>query len=479
MNDEVERSVADCNRLPAFVSFAQVNQGSSMADAIEADVAVAVERGAEGLIYLDHNGTTPVAPEVLEAMLPFFSRHFGNPSSATDLGRTARAAIEEARADVAALIGAGADEIVFTSGGTEASNHAIRGFASVAAASRRKVVTSMVEHPATEMCCCGLEALGFSLTRLRVDGDGLISIAAAEKAMGDDVALVSVIHAQNETGTLQPIEDLAAAARRARAPIHVDASQSIGKVPIDVVAWGVDALTIAGHKLYAPKGIGALFVKRGHAFGSVMAGAGQEAGRRPGTENVPGIVGLGAACAIAARRLTADAARLADLRERLWQRLAAAVPGIVRVAAGAPTLPNTLNVLFPRTIGNDLLAVTPGIAASTGSACHAGDSRPSANSSCPRLPTGCRAWRSTTYAWPGDRRDTGRSRGRSPGVEFCQVCAIGRLIFRAGRLIAPVRQAVEANSVPALPYRFRSNLAPFGPAAAGAWPRSRVATARR
>lgn len=328
-------------------------------------------------IYLDYNGTTPVAPEVLDAMLPFLRDQFGNASSTTPLGRAARSAIEEARAEVAKLIGALPEEIIFTGGGTEASNHAIRGFAAVAPVSRRRIVTSMVEHPATEMPCRRLEREGFAVSRIGVDDDGVVDLAAARTAIDGETALVTIIHAQNEIGTLEPVAELAEAARMAGSPIHVDASQSLGKVPVDVAVWGIDALTLAGHKLYAPKGIGALYLQIGHAIPSVLDGAGQEGGRRPGTENVPYIVGLGRACRIAGERLAADATRIAALKERLWQALAAGVPGLRRLG-GARTLPNTLSVLFPEAVGNDLLEATPAIAASTGSACHAGSSQPSA-----------------------------------------------------------------------------------------------------
>jgi len=334
-------------------------------------------RPSDSPIYLDYNGTTPVAPEVLDAMLPFLREHFGNASSTTPLGRTARAAIEQARAEVAGLLGSRPKEIIFTGGGTEASNHAIRGFAAVAPAGRRRIVTSTVEHPATEMPCRRLEKAGFAVTRIGVDADGVVDLAAAGMAIDRRTALVTIIHAQNEIGTLEPVAELAEAARRAGAPIHVDASQSLGKVPVDVAAWGIDALTLAGHKLYAPKGIGALFLRSGHVIPSVIDGAGQEGGRRPGTENVPYIVGLGRACRLARDHLAEEAARIAALKERLWQGLAPAVPGLTRLG-GPHTLPNTLSLLFPGMIGNDLLDAAPAIAASTGSACHAGSSQPSA-----------------------------------------------------------------------------------------------------
>lgn len=333
--------------------------------------------GTTSPIYLDHNGTTPVAPEILDAMLPFLREEFGNASSTTPLGQRARAAVERARDQVAALIGALPDEITFTSGGTEASNHAIFGFAGSAPPSRRAIVTSAVEHPATEMPCRRLEAADFVVRRMPVDRAGVVDLDAAQRMIADDVALVTIIHAQNETGTLEPIGEIATMAKAVGAPIHVDASQSLGKVALDVRSWGVDAMTIAGHKLYAPKGIGALYLRRGRDPGGILFGAGQERGRRPGTENVPYIVALGEACRLAGLRQAADEQRLTALREALWQSLSRAIPDLIRVADGAPTLPNTLNVLFPDVVGNDLLAATPSIAASTGSTCHAGDSSPS------------------------------------------------------------------------------------------------------
>ncbi len=328
-------------------------------------------------VYLDHNGTTPVAPEVLDAMLPFLRGEFGNPSSTTPWGQRARSAIEQARAEVAGLINAHPDELIFMSGGTEASNHAIAGFAGRAPGDRRRIVTSTVEHPATENPCRRLEQAGFAVVRIPVAHNGIVDVKAAEAAIDASTALITIIHAQNETGVLQPVPELARAAAAAGAPIHVDASQSLGKVPVDVAAWGIDAMTIAGHKLYAPKGIGVLFLKRGHDLPSPLAGAGQERGRRPGTENVASIVGLGRACVMAGQRLAEDAERIARLRDRLWQELSSRVAGLERVGAGAPTLPNTLNVLFPRIAGNAVLAAAPEVAASTGSACHAGEDKPS------------------------------------------------------------------------------------------------------
>ncbi len=329
-------------------------------------------------IYLDYNGTTPVDPEVLDAMLPFLRGEFGNPSSATPLGARAKAAIERARGEVAALIGADSFEVVFTSGGTEASNQAIFGFAGCAPSSRRKIVSSTVEHPATEMPLRRLAEQTFSVVRAPVARNGIVDVVEAAAEIDASTELVTIIHAQNETGVLQPVAELSAAAARAGAPIHVDASQSLGKVHVDVRAWGIDALTIAGHKLYAPKGIGALFVRRGHELPSPLAGAGQEYGRRPGTENVAYIAGLGRACGIAARRLREDARTIGGLRDALWKGLSSGIAGLVRVGDGAASLPNTLNVLLPGVAGHEALAATPRIAAATGSACHAGATMPSA-----------------------------------------------------------------------------------------------------
>lgn len=329
-------------------------------------------------VYLDHNATTPVDPAVLDAMLPFLKAEFGNPSSAYPLGRRARAAVEAARAEVAALIGARPEEILFTGGGTEASNHAIRGVASAAPVERRRIVTSTVEHPATERTVRRLASAGFALDHLPVDGTGRIDVAEAVRRIDGATALVTVIQAQNEVGTLQPVSELAALARRHGATIHADASQSLGKVPVDVAALGIDLLTIAGHKLYAPKGIGALYIRTGLRLGPLFDGAGQEDGRRPGTENVPYMVALGAACRLAAARMAEEAARLDALRADLHRRLAGAVPGLRVLGHPTERLPNTLNVLFPAVRGNDVLAAAPEVMASTGSACHAGDPQPSA-----------------------------------------------------------------------------------------------------
>ena len=233
-------------------------------------------------IYLDHNATTPIMPGVLDAMLPFLSEQYGNPSSSYALGRAAKEAVAIARGHVAALIGAEADEIIFTSGGTEANNIAIRGSVDPNG-SKHSIVTSTVEHPATEEPCDLLAKQGYTIHRIRVGRDGRVDAEAARRAIRDGAGLVTLIHAQNETGVLQPVAEIAAAAREHGALMHIDAAQAVGKIDLDVKSLGVDLLSIAGHKLYAPKGIGVLYVRRGVRTQSVLRGAGQESGRRPGT----------------------------------------------------------------------------------------------------------------------------------------------------------------------------------------------------
>jgi cysteine desulfurase len=329
------------------------------------------------LIYLDHNATTPVAPEVLDAMLPYLRDQYGNPSSDHPIGRRAAAAVEQARAQVAALIGAEPGAIVFSSGGTESNNLAIRGTASVAEATRQRIVTTSVEHPATTAPCQHLETQGWTITRLPSTPTGSIDTANAAAAMGPDVALVTMLLAQNETGAILPVGDVATHAHRSGAVVHTDAAQAIGKIDVDVNNLDVDLLSIAGHKCYAPKGVGALYRRAGAPLGPVLLGAGQEGGVRPGTENVASIVGLGAACELAGRRLAADGPRLVVLRDTLWEQLRDAVPGLVRHTP-QNSLPNTLMVSFPDVLGRAVLAASPGLAASTGSACHAGQDTPAA-----------------------------------------------------------------------------------------------------
>jgi cysteine desulfurase len=325
---------------------------------------------------LDYNATTPVDPAVLDAMLPYLRGEFGNPSSAHGLGRRAHDAVEAARAEVAALIGAAPDEIVFTSGGTEASNVAIRGAVRIDD-TRRDVVTSAIEHPATEACCAFLEGEGHKVTRVSAKADGLIDPARIAVAIDHKTALVTIIHAQNEIGTIQPIAEIAAAARRHGALVHVDAAQSVGKIAVDVEEIGADLLSIAGHKLYAPKGVGVLYIRRGLEPPPLLLGAGQERGRRPGTENVPYIVALGEACRIAGTMLERESKRLSALAGDLFAALKRDISGIMLVGHPTQRLPNTLNVLFPNASGRKVLEKCPRVLASTGSACHADSEDPS------------------------------------------------------------------------------------------------------
>jgi cysteine desulfurase len=332
------------------------------------------------MVYLDHNATTPIAREVLEAMLPYLERHFGNPSSAHAHGATAATAVAQARAEVAALLGGEPDGVVFTASGSEADNLAIKGIALAHLGDRDHIVTSAVEHPAVLATCRYLQRrLGFRLTIVPVDSHGVVDPDDVRRAIEPATALVSVMHANNEVGTLQPIAEIAAMARDRGVLVHTDAAQSVGKLPLDVDSLGVDLLTVAGHKLYAPKGIGALYVRPGTRLDPVIHGAGHERGLRAGTENVPYIAGLGAAAALADDRLRKGAhVEVQRLRDRLHAALQSAVPDLALNGRSHDRLPNTLNVSFPGHDGERLLACAPSIAAATGSACHSGRTEPSA-----------------------------------------------------------------------------------------------------
>jgi cysteine desulfurase len=332
-------------------------------------------------IYLDYNATTPLDPAVVDAMLPYLREHFGNPSSSHSYGKTAHDAVDQARAQVAALLGAQPEEVIFTGGGSEASNHALKGavFAKLRGIFGRwardaHIITSAIEHPATLQPCEFLKRLGCRITILPVDKFGLVDPAAVKQAIDRKTTIVSIMHSNNEVGTLQPIKEIAAIARQHGALMHTDAAQSTGKLPLDVNELGVDLLSVAGHKLYAPKGIGVLYMRNGVKLEPLIHGATHEASRRAGTENVPYVVALGTACDIARRSLPQASDRLRQLRDRLWQKLRDGLGDRV-VLNGHPEkrLPNTLNVNFVDQIGVDLLAAVPEIAASTGSACHEGD----------------------------------------------------------------------------------------------------------
>ena len=320
-------------------------------------------------IYLDHNASTPLLPEVLEAMLPYLADHYGNPSSPHYYGRTMRDAAEVAREQLASLIDCSPAEIFFTSGGTEANNLAIRGVAA-ACPRLRQIVTSVIEHPATLAPCALLESRGYQVDRMPVDQTGAVRLSDIQAIISKETLLVTIMHANSETGTLQPIREISRMAHQAGALVHSDAAQSVGKVPVSVRHEEVDLLSVAGHKLYAPQGIGALYVRSGTDIEPLLLGAGHERGLRPGTENVASIVGLGKACAIAERDLAEESRRVRELRDRLWNRLNEHIQGLAVNGHPGNRLPNTLSVRFPGVSGNALLDACPAIAASTGSACH-------------------------------------------------------------------------------------------------------------
>lgn len=323
-------------------------------------------------IYLDYNATTPVDPRVVEAMLPYLWTHYGNPSSDHVYGQRAKAAVEAARAEVAALIGAQPAEIVFTGCATEANNLALQGAArALLSGSRRTLLYSAVEHPSVAQPMRHLANAGWTVTEIPVDESARVDANALK--IGSDVALTSVMLANNEVGTIQPIRAIAEKARAAGALLHVDAAQAVGKIAVNVNELGCDLLTLAGHKFYAPKGVGALYVRTGTALIPIMQGAGHERGLRPGTENVPHIVALGEAARLVREEEAQESARIRSLRDALHHRLTRTIPGLMLNGHAEERLPNTLNLSFPGASGWDLLAGADALAASTGSACHAGN----------------------------------------------------------------------------------------------------------
>ena len=334
-----------------------------------------------GPIYLDYNATTPVDPRVVESMLPYLTTHFGNPSSSHHYAEQPRRALATARRQVAGLIGAAADEIVFSGSGSEADTLAIHG---TVMAHRRpsevQVITQVTEHPAVLEACRALHRrYGTEVTYLPVGPDGRVNPQDLAEAITPRTALVSIMTANNETGVLQPIEELAGVARQHGALFHTDAAQAVGKIPVDVGRLGIDLLTVVGHKMYAPKGVGALYVRAGVLLEPLVPGGGQERGLRAGTENVALAVGLGAAADLADRELAGNGhQRLQELRDLLYRRLTDYLPGRVRLTGHpARRLPGTLHVSIIGVRGDDLLAATPAIAAATGSACHARSPEPS------------------------------------------------------------------------------------------------------
>jgi cysteine desulfurase len=330
-------------------------------------------------VYFDNNATTRVLPEVAEAMLPFYSQYYGNPSSIHRFGSDVGRRIEEARAQVAGLLGS-ADpvEVIFTSCGTEGDNAAIRGMLE-ARPDKRHIVTTKVEHSAVLGLCQHLEKKGYRITWLSVDQDGALDLAELSAALSDDTALVSIMWANNETGVIFPIEKIGALTRAKGIPLHVDAVQAAGRVPIDVSALPVDLLTISGHKLHAPKGVGALYVRRGITFPPFLIGGHQERNRRAGTENVAGIIGMGIAAEIALGRLSTDCVEVMKLRDRLEALLLASCPDSRVNGQNQERLPNTSNISFRYLEGESMLVLLDqqGICASTGSACTAGSAEPS------------------------------------------------------------------------------------------------------
>ena len=321
-------------------------------------------------IYLDYNATTPIDPEVADAMRPFLAGGFGNPSSSHAYGVEARRAVEKARAQLAALLGCDPDEVVFTSGGSESNNHAIRGIARARRDRGNHIITSAIEHPAVTEVCRHLEGQGFRVTWLPVDRQGLVDPADLERALSPATILVTIMHANNEVGTIQPIRELARLARDRGVVFHTDAAQSVGKIPVRVDGLEVDLLSIAGHKLYAPKGVGALYVKRGVRLEKLVHGADHEHDRRAGTESVLLVVGLGQACEAAARDLEANMTRMASLRDRLQEGLLRELPDARRNGHPDLRLPNTLSISFPGIEADTLLSELDGVAASAGAACH-------------------------------------------------------------------------------------------------------------
>jgi cysteine desulfurase len=331
--------------------------------------------------YLDHNATTPPDPAVVEAVLRALKEDFGNPSSVHHFGQRAKALLDEARSSVGELVGAEPAEIVFTSGGTESDNLALRGAAEAiaSAGNRRHLITSSIEHEAVLNTVKALARVGWTATLLPVDASGVVSPASLAAAITPQTAIVSVMHANNEIGTIQPIADLAAIAHEHGALFHTDAVQSIGKIPVDVKALGVDLLALSAHKFNGPKGAGALWIRRGTRMVATMTGGKHERNRRGGTENVPGIAGLGAAASLARKKLTSDAARIAALRDRLERGILERVSGTAVNGGGSPRVPNTTNISFESVEAESLLIALDleGFAVSTGSACSSGTLEPS------------------------------------------------------------------------------------------------------
>jgi cysteine desulfurase len=323
-------------------------------------------------VYLDYNATTPHDPEVIEAMLPFLEEAFGNPSSSHYYGAKPRQAVIQAREQVASLLNCKPREIYFTSGGTEANNHAIIGVAEAFSKKGNHIITSRIEHPAVLEVCSYLQKNDFEITYLPVDESGMVNLADVAAAVTSRTLLITIMHANNEVGTIQPISEIAQIAKEHGIILHTDAAQSVGKIPAEVDQLGVDLLSIAGHKIYAPKGVGALFIREGIKLSNLMQGAGQESGVRPGTENVLEIVGLGKACEISKRDLDKNMTHMQQLRDRLYDGLKSNCGNTRLNGHPQNRLPNTLSISFEGLEANRILdVIAPEVAASAGAACHA------------------------------------------------------------------------------------------------------------
>ncbi len=323
-------------------------------------------------VYLDYNATTPVAPEVLNEMLPYLYTHFGNPSSGYTIGMHNKKVVEKAREQVASLIGAKADEIIFTSGGTESNNYAIQGAAFSGAGKGKHIITSQVEHPSVANVCKFLEEQGYKITNLPVDRTGRIDSEEVEKAIRPDTVLITIMHANNEVGTVQPIKEIGLIAKKNNIIFHTDAAQSAGKLAINVDEFGLDLLSVAGHKIYAPKGIGALYIREGVRLKNLLFGAGQERGLRPGTENVPYIVALGKACELAKENHESEYRHMHMMRQKLLEGLSRKLNDAITINSDLQNcLPNTLSFAFKSIEAHSLTSLLDGkVNISAGSACH-------------------------------------------------------------------------------------------------------------
>ena len=336
-------------------------------------------------VYLDNSATTAMAREVIAVMLPYFADEMGNAQSVHSFGQRAKAAVEKARREVASLINAAPTEIVFVAGGTEADNFALRGIAEAHRASGNHIITTRIEHPAVLATCEALERAGFRVTYLPVSASGLVSVDDVRSAIDENTILVSVMHANNETGTIQPVEEIASVIAEARARglkhlhFHTDAVQSVGKIPVDVKRLGVDLLSLSGHKIHGPKGIGALFIRKGTRLSKLLYGGHHERDRRAGTENVPAIVGLGRAATLACNQLEERRSRMAELRDYLEEQIRARIQNVTANGDANARVPNISNLSFQGVDGESVLIALDlkGIAVSTGSACASGSLEPS------------------------------------------------------------------------------------------------------